>query len=174
MSARKDACFVELFWDHTHANGEPQMIVGLKDALATAQQLGIRCIAVTNAQRGAAEASIAALRECIPAASIIEGLVVGAECAQAKPAPDPYIEGMRQLGVCPSECIVFEDSASGVRAGVAANVCGVVGIRTTLTDAQLRQAGCDVTLADWTEFSPEFLTQLVREKFNRGSPEGTP
>ena len=72
MSARKDACFVELFWDHTHANGEPQMIVGLKDALATAQQLGIRCIAVTNAQRGAAEASIAALRECIPAASIIE------------------------------------------------------------------------------------------------------
>ena len=101
---------------------------------------------VTNAQRGAGEAAIASLRAHIPAASIIEGLVIGAECACAKPAPDPYLEGMRQLGVTADECLVFEDSRSGIKSGVAAGVLGVIGLRSTLSDEQLRETGCVATM----------------------------
>merc|ERR1711924_58909 len=108
------------------------MVDGLPDALARAKALGVRAIAVTNAPRGAAEASLKSLREAVPAADIIEGLVIGAECKQAKPAPDPYIEGMRILGTSAADCVVFEDSRSGVRAGLAAAV-PVVGIRTSLS-----------------------------------------
>lgn len=109
MSKRKDACFCELYNQHVEQHGAP-MLNGLPEALQLAQQMGVRAIAVTNAQRGAGEASIASLRAAIPAASIIEGLVIGAECSRAKPYPDPYYEGMRQLGVAASDCIVFEDS----------------------------------------------------------------
>lgn len=173
MSKRKDDCFVELFWEQTRADGEPPMLKGLREALTMAQQLGVRCIAVTNAQRGAGEATIASLREHIPAASIIEGLVIGAECEKAKPAPDPYIEGMRQLGVRPSDCVVFEDSRSGVRSGVAANVMSVVGLRTSLTDVQLREAGCNATLGDWSEMDADFLGSLIAPLEREPSPEAS-
>ena len=110
MSKRKDSCFVELYNEATQAAGEPPMLKGLAAALILAKQQGVRCIAVTNAQRGAGDAAIASLKAHIPAAAIIEGLVIGAECAHAKPHPDPYVEGMRQLGVTAEECLVFEDS----------------------------------------------------------------
>ena len=160
MSERKDACFVELYDEQVKADGAPPMLDGLPEALALAQRLNIRCIAVTNAQRGAGEAAIASLRAHIPAASIIEGLVIGAECKQAKPAPDPYLEGMRQLGVKPKECLVFEDSRSGIKSGLAADVLGVVGLRSCLSDEELRKAGCIATWADWTECTAEVLAGL--------------
>lgn len=46
---------------------------------------------------------------------------------QGKPAPDIYLEAARQLNVSPSECLVFEDALSGVKAGKAAG-CHVVAV----------------------------------------------
>merc|ERR1712216_394425 len=94
---------------------------------------------------------------------VIEDLVVGAECTRAKPYPDPYLEGMKRLGVGPECCVVFEDSRSGIKAGLAAGVTAIVGIRTSLSDAELREAGCAVTVADWTELTPALLTSLLRK-----------
>jgi beta-phosphoglucomutase-like phosphatase (HAD superfamily) len=44
-----------------------------------------------------------------------------------KPAPDPYLLAAARLGVPASACLVFEDSATGVKSGVAAG-CTVVQI----------------------------------------------
>lgn len=55
-------------------------------------------------------------------------LVSGHEVAAPKPAPDPYLEACRQLGVEPSaHVIVLEDSPTGVEAGLAAGLT-VIGI----------------------------------------------
>ena len=40
-------------------------------------------------------------------------VILGEECARAKPFPDPYLEGLKFLGIAPSEALVFEDSLSG-------------------------------------------------------------
>lgn len=48
----------------------------------------------------------------------------------SKPAPDCYLLGIRHFGVEPSECVVFEDSVNGLRAGRSAG-CYVVGLATT-------------------------------------------
>ena len=45
---------------------------------------------------------------------------------QGKPHPAPYLAGAALLGWAPEECVVFEDSASGVASGCAAG-CIVVG-----------------------------------------------
>jgi len=42
------------------------------------------------------------------------------EAAQGKPAPDCYLLAARRLGVDATACLVFEDTAGGVRAAVAA------------------------------------------------------
>src|SRR5579872_1285235 len=40
--------------------------------------------------------------------------------SQGKPHPEPYTKGAEVLDLAPSECLVIEDSASGVEAGHAA------------------------------------------------------
>jgi beta-phosphoglucomutase family hydrolase len=57
-------------------------------------------------------------------------VVDGSQVANAKPHPDIYLRAAELLGVAPRDCIVFEDSPSGVAAGVAAGM-RVIGISTT-------------------------------------------
>lgn len=40
-------------------------------------------------------------------------VVLGEECANPKPYPDPYQEGLKAFGISPEETIVCEDSPSG-------------------------------------------------------------
>jgi HAD superfamily hydrolase (TIGR01509 family) len=44
------------------------------------------------------------------------------EVPRGKPAPDVYLEAARRLEVIPLSCAVVEDSANGIRAGVAAGM----------------------------------------------------
>lgn len=157
VAKQKDA----LFCKKAKEAGLPH-IVGIGAALKMAKDCGMRCIAVTNAPRPAAELVLAQLREECEAGDVIEDLVIGAECPQAKPHPDPYLIAMERVGAQPEDCIVFEDSRSGVRAGVAASVAAVVGIRSELDDEALREAGATVTVADWTEVTHEMLHGLIK------------
>ncbi len=51
---------------------------------------------------------------------------IHAECVtEGKPHPAPYLAGAALLGFAPEECVVFEDAASGTKAGRAAG-CTVV------------------------------------------------
>ena len=45
-----------------------------------------------------------------------------------KPAPDIFILGAKELGLEPNECIVFEDSSSGVKAAISAGVPIIVAV----------------------------------------------
>ena len=54
----------------------------------------------------------------------------GHQVAHPKPAPDIYLLLANRFGASPADCIVFEDSATGVAAGVAAGM-RVVGIATS-------------------------------------------
>jgi beta-phosphoglucomutase family hydrolase len=56
--------------------------------------------------------------------------VDGHQVANPKPHPDIYLRAAELLGVKPTDCVVFEDSHSGVAAGVAAGM-KVIGLRTT-------------------------------------------
>ena len=50
----------------------------------------------------------------------VDAYVSGHDVEHHKPAPDVYLACMEQLGVRPQECVVVEDSATGIAAGVAA------------------------------------------------------
>jgi beta-phosphoglucomutase-like phosphatase (HAD superfamily) len=52
-----------------------------------------------------------------------------------KPKPYIYTHAMKQLGVLPSECVVIEDSATGVAAGVAAG-CFTIAVPNDYTRDQ--------------------------------------
>jgi beta-phosphoglucomutase len=65
-----------------------------------------------------------ALRDHFPA------IVGGHQVTCPKPHPEIYLRASDLLGVAPANCIVFEDSYSGVEAGLAAGMT-VIGLRTT-------------------------------------------
>jgi beta-phosphoglucomutase family hydrolase len=56
--------------------------------------------------------------------------VDGHQVKRPKPAPDLYLRAAELLRVSPENCVVFEDSGTGVRAGLAAGM-RVVGVTTT-------------------------------------------
>lgn len=56
-----------------------------------------------------------------------------------KPDPEIYLLAARQLGVPPHECMVVEDSVTGVKAGLAAGMY-VVAVSTPLTRQRLHES----------------------------------
>src|SRR5438874_9239991 len=69
-------------------------------------------------------------------------LVTSTDVKHGKPDPEPYLKGAQFLGVPASDCIVIEDAPAGIRAGKAAGA-RVIALRTTATDDELQEAGCD-------------------------------
>ena len=72
------------------------------------------------------------------------------DVTHGKPNPEIYINCAARLKMPPAQCIVFEDSLSGVASGIAAG-CPVVGVATTHTAQEL---GTKVVIKDFTEMTP--------------------
>jgi sugar-phosphatase len=95
---------------------------------------------VTSAPRALVLARLTAAGIPVP------GVVVTSEDVGAgKPAPDPYLLAAERLGLNATECAVFEDSANGIAAALAAGAGTVVGVGPSA-----RGQGCDVVIPDLT------------------------
>lgn len=55
-----------------------------------------------------------------------DAVVCAEDYARGKPAPDPFLEAARRLGVEPARCLVFEDTITGVQAATAAGMQSVM------------------------------------------------
>jgi len=78
-----------------------------------------------------------------------------------KPNPEIYLKVADRLGFPPQQCIVFEDSLSGVESAQRAGA-KVVGITTTHSHEEL--AHTDLVIADFTGLEP---LELYRRIFER-------
>ena len=68
---------------------------------------------------------------------------------RSKPDPDCYLKGASHFGVDSADCVVFEDSFNGLKAGRAANM-RVVGLATTNAAADIKPYA-DIVINDFTE-----------------------
>ncbi|PIL22414.1 hypothetical protein GSI_15102 [Ganoderma sinense ZZ0214-1] len=59
-----------------------------------------------------------------------------------KPAPDPFLLAAKELGFAARDCVVFEDSPSGIRAGVASGAV-VVAVCTSHERSKIEGCGAD-------------------------------
>ncbi len=73
-------------------------------------------------------------------------VVSGIEVRRPKPFPDIYLKAASQLGVPPSNCVVFEDSPTGVEAARAAGM-RIVGVETIPTEFH----GIDLRIHDFLD-----------------------
>lgn len=79
-------------------------------------------------------------------------IVDGHQVARPKPFPDVYLRAAELLGATPANCIVFEDSHSGIQAARQAGM-RVIGISTTHVNLQNTDRNADNFLnGDLTEW----------------------
>lgn len=85
-------------------------------------------------------------------------IVTSFDVTHGKPAPDPYLAGMRKAGVNPWETIVVENAPLGVQAAVAAK-CFTIAVNTgPLPNEELSCKGADVIMPDMKTFSQQWKT----------------
>jgi HAD superfamily hydrolase (TIGR01509 family) len=95
------------------------------DALAAAAELreqGVRLAVASSSPRERLDRTLARAGLEFPVT------VAGDEVEHGKPAPDMFLKAAAELGVEPERCVVVEDSAPGVAAGLAARM-PTLGIR---------------------------------------------
>jgi len=98
---------------------------------------------------------------------LFEGRVFSASrVARGKPHPDIFLHAASEIGVSARDCIVIEDSASGIIAGRAAGAT-VIGLLAAghIRDghaATLREAGAHHLAADYVE-----VERIVRDLLSR-------
>ena len=70
-----------------------------------------------------------------------ELMVTALDVKLGKPHPEPYLMGLRKLGVAPNEAMVVENAPLGIQAGVAAGVFTVAVNTGILAKTDLEAAG---------------------------------
>jgi beta-phosphoglucomutase family hydrolase len=81
----------------------------------------------------------------------VDHQVAEAAKLRGKPAPDPFLEAARLLGVTPAAATVYEDALAGVAAGRAGHFGFVVGVDRVGQADQLHAHGADVVVKDLAE-----------------------
>lgn len=76
-------------------------------------------------------------------------MIIGYECARAKPHPDPYLEGLSKLGLRADSCVAFEDSVNGVSSAVSAGLY-TVGVGEG-SQNKLQGFGAGLCVADYLD-----------------------
>ena len=98
------------------------LLPGVPALLAEGRASGLPMMVVTNTFRSLTDQALETIGE-----GNFVGSVCGDEVAAGKPDPTCYLTAARRLGVSPDDCLVFEDSTSGMTAAVRAG-CRVVGL----------------------------------------------
>ncbi len=119
------------------------LVQGAKSILASLEALNARWAIVTSGTRALVEGWLEVLKLDHP-----KTMVVAEDCETGKPDAEPYLLAKKRLGLsAETVACVVEDSVAGVVSGKASN-CKVIGLATTHSTMQLRQAGADFIVKD--------------------------
>lgn len=103
--------------------------------------------------------------------AVFDAIFAAEDVARSKPDPDGYQAAMAALGLSPRECLVIEDSVSGIAAGRAAG-CLVVGVRAG-NFGGWDQSGAHVLIDTLDELTPSLVDELAaRDPRDYGSAVG--
>ena len=92
-------------------------------------------------------------------AGLFEAVVTGDEVQQGKPDPEVYLRVAETLALRPDECVVIEDSPSGIEGALAAGM-RCIAVPTDLTRAAVHQTRLDER---WIVDDPGRLREVVAQ-----------
>ncbi|HWI50858.1 MAG TPA: beta-phosphoglucomutase [Symbiobacteriaceae bacterium] len=132
LAAKKNEWYVEMI----SRMGESEVLPGARQFLAACRAAGIK-----TALGSASKNAMTILRN-IGMVESFDAIIDGNRTTAAKPDPEVFLLGARELGVAPGHCVVFEDAEAGVEAALRAGMyCVGIGTSATLGKAHLVVSG---------------------------------
>ena len=133
-----------------------EYIAGFEALIANLRSYGVKTAVVTSSNIPKMES---VYRQQPEFTSLFDAILTSEDFDRSKPDPDCYQKAAQRLGAESDECIVFEDSFNGLRAGRAARMA-VVGLTTTNPMEAIKSLS-DLQLKDYEGVTFEQLETLL-------------
>jgi beta-phosphoglucomutase len=149
LEFEKESLFREIYANHIVT------IPNFLQFLASLKEAGLKTGVATSAPRANLDLIMGFLgfEECM------ESIMASENVSHHKPHPEVYLTSAQNLGAAPENCLVFEDSFSGVSAGLNAGM-KVVGVLSSHTKEELPP--CSAYIQDYTEIDVETVLNLLK------------
>jgi HAD superfamily hydrolase (TIGR01509 family) len=134
-----------------------QPLSGFAELIAWTDTHQLKRALVTNAPRLNAEFML----EVLGVKEAFHTVILAEDCTAGKPDPAPYQVALNKLEINAKEAIALEDSPSGIRAAVAADI-PTIGIASTHDPQVLQEVGAFMVIPDFTDLQLwTFLNSLI-------------
>jgi beta-phosphoglucomutase len=134
LATRKNTWYVEMI----NQMKPDEILPGAKEFLEACKNAGIKTAL------GSASKNSMTILEKVNIVGLFDVVVDGNKVTKAKPDPEVFLTGARELGVEPGHCVVFEDAIAGVEAALRGGMKAVgVGSVKVLGEADLVINGLD-------------------------------
>lgn len=133
-----------------------EYIDGLETLIADLHAHGVKTAVVTSSNVPKMES---VYRKQPQFKTLFDAILTSEDFEYSKPHPDCYMKGAARFGASPAECVVFEDSFNGLKAGRAAGM-HVVGLATTNTPEAIAPLS-DIQITDFLEMNHDRLLKLL-------------
>ncbi len=148
----KEALFREL-------TPELKPLNGFSELLKWTDTHQLKRALVTNAPRLNAEFML----EVLGIKAAFDAVILADDCIAGKPDPAPYQVALSKLGITAKEAIALEDSPSGIRAAVGAEIA-TIGIASTHDAKILLEVGSFLAIPDFTDLQLWTLLNSIIEQ----------
>ncbi|WP_316821092.1 HAD family phosphatase [Pedobacter gandavensis] len=149
LEEEKEGLFRKIYKDHI----EP--IAGIVEFISDLAHHGVKLGVATSAPY----ANLDLILSQVDIRNKLGSIMASEDVKKHKPDPEVYLRSAKNLGVSPEQCLVFEDSHSGISAALNAGM-RVVGVLTSHTIEELPK--CDLYINDYQELSYEKVLRLFQ------------
>jgi beta-phosphoglucomutase len=134
LAAQKNAWYVEMINHMTPA----EILPGAQEFVEACRTAGIKTAL------GSASKNSMTILEKLHITHLFDVIIDGNKVTKAKPDPEVFLKGAKELGIEPKYCVVFEDAIAGVEAAKAGGMKAVgIGKPAVLHEADLVVSGLD-------------------------------
>lgn len=150
MEQEKEGLFRKIYEPHI----EP--ITGIVEFISDLHHNGVKLGVATSAPY----ANLELILTKVSIREKLGSILASEDVKKHKPDPEVYLKSAANLGVSPDQCLVFEDSFSGVSAALNAGM-RVVGVLTSHTKEELPP--CNFYINDYTGLSYNKIIELFNQ-----------
>lgn len=149
LEEEKEGLFRKIYKDHI----EP--IAGILEFISDLERHGVKLGVATSAPY----ANLDLILSKVEIRNKLGAIMASEDVKKHKPDPEVYLRSAKNLGVSPDQCLVFEDSHSGISAALNAGM-RVVGVLTSHSIEELPK--CDLYINDYQELTYDKIIGLFQ------------
>lgn len=126
----------EVYLTYIRRLEEDEILPGVRKFLEDAKEKGYKI------SLGSASKNSSLILERLHLMELFDGIIDGTKTSKAKPDPEVFVLGAKELGFACEECIVFEDAVAGIEAAHSGGMQAIgIGTKDRLPEADFHMPG---------------------------------